>query len=842
MSLALLIGSLVAKAMLIFISFACFAYIYRESRRLPQVSHLKSWSGGFLMLGLTFLASFTSETALHLGGDQVAVLAYRLFLIAATVAPFMLFDGLLRLLGSRFQESRWPVWLFVVVWLLLLGGIFTGSAAADPSQLTLTGNGSVTNGVLLSGWLFLAVGLLVYLRHTRPQPKLQLWAAVSLISWLLALASVAVSYLRVDPYVAVLAVIAWGAFLLATALLGVAGQHDDPVVRQDPFRLVRRSLSLKIAIVQSAMLAILLFGLMLAAVVFFVNQNLDHQRQLIADRSALMASGLEAEQDRLLALLQAFALNDDRLVTAEDGSGGLPSALAELLTVSEGRWLRVIDQDGQLLFGNTGTDGDAAEPAGALVAVTEAQSGLTAVRYETDPKSGTSVLVAAVPIGLADGREAVLAVSAEVEACLNQYRGLASSPDSCGLLGPDGTVIVSTGEPNPADRLASLLPLDGQPERYDLELEGHGLASMTAIRDGRGRLIGYAYSSLASATVQASAVRLATMVILLSLLALTLMLISLMLVLAYILRPIRQLHQASVALEQGDYSVPVSGGQADELGQLSEAFNRMRQTIGQQTQRLQTHIQEQADFMVNTAHEMRTPLNIISWTTDMMRFGDTGRMNKQQLELLEQVRQTTARISGLVQNMRDAAQLQRGDFSLEISAFQVADVIDEVAGHMSVRAANKSVALEWQRPAGDWPLVLGDPQRTYQIILNLVSNAIKYTDSGGRITLTGKLAEASSPDGQAGRYLQLSVSDTGIGIPEDEQPRIFSRFFRGRQALASDIEGAGLGLYLVRQLVERQSGEAWFVSTPGQGTVFSFTLPASEADQAPKADATEPTS
>jgi signal transduction histidine kinase len=292
-----------------------------------------------------------------------------------------------------------------------------------------------------------------------------------------------------------------------------------------------------------------------------------------------------------------------------------------------------------------------------------------------------------------------------------------------------------------------------------------------------------------------------------------------------LLRPIGELQAAARAVEYEDYSVRVKYDSPDELGEMAGAFNNMSRTIAERTDSLRKALREQTDFLANTAHEILTPLNVIRWTLDMMRLGDTGRLTKEQMELLEQMHQTASRLTGLVQNLIETARMEQGKVVLKRAPMPVEDVIDEVAGLLSIRAREKGIVLQWKHPKEPLPPADIDRDRMHQVVLNLMNNAVKYTGQKGQITVTAAETDQASPDGPKGRFIQVSVQDTGRGIPKDDQSKIFSRFFRAANVAKDDIEGAGLGLYIVSKLVELHGGRVWFKSEEGVGSTFSFTIP-----------------
>jgi signal transduction histidine kinase len=295
--------------------------------------------------------------------------------------------------------------------------------------------------------------------------------------------------------------------------------------------------------------------------------------------------------------------------------------------------------------------------------------------------------------------------------------------------------------------------------------------------------------------------------------------------LARVLRPIRALRDAAEHIEKERYDVRIDYKGTDELGELAASFNRMQDTIARRTGELKTALREQQDFVDHTARELRNPVNIFRWTLELMRFGDTGRLNKDQLELLEQLHQTNERLLKVVQNLQDAVRIDQGKFTLKFRTVVMEDVIDEVAGMVAVRARGKGVTLHWNRPSKPLPAVRADSVYLLKIVHNLVSNAVKYTLKGGHVEVAAEVVDEASPGGKKGTFVRVNIEDNGIGIPQAEQGHIFERFYRAKNAIEGEIQGTGLGLFIAKHVIERHGGAVWFRSREEVGTTFSITIP-----------------
>jgi PAS domain S-box-containing protein len=218
-----------------------------------------------------------------------------------------------------------------------------------------------------------------------------------------------------------------------------------------------------------------------------------------------------------------------------------------------------------------------------------------------------------------------------------------------------------------------------------------------------------------------------------------------------------------------------------------------------------------ADFVSFVTHQLRTPLAGIRWMLELAE-QDAG---EDTTSYVVDARLSAERLIGLVNDLLDVARLEAGRLLSTPEATDLAALVDSVTAELRPLAHGKSQDLIFD-PPGDLPRVIVDPQLARQVILNLASNAIKYTPQGGHITVR-LLTTSGGVEG--------SVSDTGIGIPIDAQRRLFEKFYRAENALAVDTEGTGLGLYLVRLIVERSGGRIWCESREGEGSTFYFTLP-----------------
>ncbi|KAA0284617.1 MAG: GAF domain-containing protein [Chloroflexi bacterium] len=228
-----------------------------------------------------------------------------------------------------------------------------------------------------------------------------------------------------------------------------------------------------------------------------------------------------------------------------------------------------------------------------------------------------------------------------------------------------------------------------------------------------------------------------------------------------------------------------------------------------------------SEFVATVSHELRTPMTAIKGYVDILTMGAAGSLNENQMHFLEVVRNNIERLSILVSDLLDISRIESGRVKLEQGSVNLYEIAEEVVAEVLRRSQNddKPIALSLDAPRG-LPPVRGDSSRVRQIISNLVVNAYNYTPENGAILVN------IHPD-SVSEEVQVDVQDSGIGIKPEDQSRIFDRFYRGEHPLVLSTPGTGLGLPIVRQLVEMHNGRIWMKSSgvPGEGSTFSFTLP-----------------
>jgi signal transduction histidine kinase/putative methionine-R-sulfoxide reductase with GAF domain len=241
---------------------------------------------------------------------------------------------------------------------------------------------------------------------------------------------------------------------------------------------------------------------------------------------------------------------------------------------------------------------------------------------------------------------------------------------------------------------------------------------------------------------------------------------------------------------------------------------RLFEEIAQKSRELEIASQHKSQFVANMSHELRTPLAAILGYGELMQEGFYGQQSDKSLEALTRIHSNGKHLLGLINTVLDIAKIESGQFSLNLSEYAIESVVESVRSATESLAQNKKLAIKTE-VARSLPIGFGDEQRLTQVLLNLVGNAIKFTDSG-EVRVTARAVN--------GRFA-VSVADTGPGIPPAEQTRIFEQFHQVDSSLTKAKGGTGLGLAIAKQIVEMHGGRIWVESTVGKGSTFQMEIP-----------------
>lgn len=229
-----------------------------------------------------------------------------------------------------------------------------------------------------------------------------------------------------------------------------------------------------------------------------------------------------------------------------------------------------------------------------------------------------------------------------------------------------------------------------------------------------------------------------------------------------------------------------------------------------------------SDFLAQVSHELRTPLFALEKSLSLILDKTTGPLSGDQQKFLDMAGRNLKRLTLLINDLLDLSKLEAGKVALKREPEAVENVIEEALSMLKAWADTKTIRFEKAIQEGLPPVNI-DSNRTIQVLINLISNAIKFTPSQGVITV-----EASREDNQE---VRVCVQDTGIGIPPEELSKVFDKFYQIRSSAKTDVRGTGIGLTISKEIVELHGGRIWIESKVGEGTKFIFTLPLFKADQ-----------
>jgi signal transduction histidine kinase len=289
-------------------------------------------------------------------------------------------------------------------------------------------------------------------------------------------------------------------------------------------------------------------------------------------------------------------------------------------------------------------------------------------------------------------------------------------------------------------------------------------------------------------------------------------------------RPIFRLVRATEIVGRGDFDVSLPVTSRDELGVLTESFNQMAASLREkariEAERLSFEIasQHKSEFLANMSHELRTPLNAVIGFSEVLAERMFGDLNAKQEEYVQDILTSGRHLLALINDILDLSKVEAGRMELELAPFDLQAALANSLLLVRERALNHGLSLDLDVD-DRVSKVVADERRFRQIMLNLLSNAVKFTPDKGRVAVRAALRDG---------FVEIAVSDTGAGIPKEDQALIFEEFRQARGDSAGKREGTGLGLSLTKRLVEAHGGRLWVTSELGLGSTFTFTLPAKE--------------
>ena len=279
--------------------------------------------------------------------------------------------------------------------------------------------------------------------------------------------------------------------------------------------------------------------------------------------------------------------------------------------------------------------------------------------------------------------------------------------------------------------------------------------------------------------------------------------------------PLQRLNNGIEEVARGDFSRKIEVTSSDEIGQLTESFNTMARQLEANIAELEKAEQQRKDFVANVSHELRTPLTNIRSYAETLDDGVGELPPEMEKRFLGVILNESDRMTRILQDLLTLSRFDSGRDELRLTTFPFAKAVDDCYQAVLMDAQNHAHTMELNLP-DRLPQVRADRERVMQVMMNIVSNAIKYTPDGGRIVLSA---------GQAGDKVWMEVDDNGIGIPESDRERIFERFYRVDKARSRQSGGTGLGLSIAQEIMLRHGGSLYLVDKEEPGLTIRMELP-----------------
>lgn len=334
------------------------------------------------------------------------------------------------------------------------------------------------------------------------------------------------------------------------------------------------------------------------------------------------------------------------------------------------------------------------------------------------------------------------------------------------------------------------------------------MAITKVVRDHNGSLTGSVRYLVSMEKVDTQTTRVILLLILAGIFIMLLITLSGVYFIRSILLPVRQVSAGAKQIAQGDFGVRIDKSRNDELGQLCDSINNMAGELAA-TERMKN------DFISSVSHELRTPLTAIKGWAETLQEGVDPVTEEKGMNVI--IRESE-RLSGLVEELLDFSRLQSGRLRLTVSKLDILSELDEAVYLFTDRARTEQKTLHYEENTHLSP-VYGDVDRLRQVFVNIIDNALKYTDAGGTITVS-----SADRDGR----IFVNISDTGCGIPAEHLPNVKKKFYKANQL----VRGSGIGLAVADEIVSMHGGSLTLESQPGVGTSVTISLPTCAAVEA----------
>lgn len=283
-----------------------------------------------------------------------------------------------------------------------------------------------------------------------------------------------------------------------------------------------------------------------------------------------------------------------------------------------------------------------------------------------------------------------------------------------------------------------------------------------------------------------------------------------------IIRPLNFIRSVVKKVGEGDFAAHARVFSTKEIEELAQSVNEMIARL----QEARLHEKEvellKTEFVSLAAHQLRTPLSGMKWTLQGFLEGDFGILTNEQKEFLGRTYLSNEKMINLINDLLNVTRIEEGRYLYHPVPVQLKDVIGSLVKSYQEEARRRGILLTFFCSEKELPQVLADEEKIRLATENLIDNALRYTLKGGKVTVSLKRDTEN---------IEVSIQDTGIGVPDHERHRVFEKFFRAENARKIDTQGSGLGAYLAKNIVEAHEGKIWLESEEGRGTTFTFAIP-----------------
>jgi signal transduction histidine kinase len=295
-------------------------------------------------------------------------------------------------------------------------------------------------------------------------------------------------------------------------------------------------------------------------------------------------------------------------------------------------------------------------------------------------------------------------------------------------------------------------------------------------------------------------------------------------------RPLQVLKEVMNRIGRGNLNIKIHVMRKDEVGDLGRFVNDMVTKVRESRDRQEEVSKLKSEFISVAAHQLRTPLSVEKWAHNLIMDGDVGKINAKQRDLLVKADMANESMIRLIHNLLDAARIEQGRFGYTFMQMDFTPFIRMLMTEREAHAKKKKVNLYMDKKLPKKLIIMADEDRLSIALGNILDNAIRYTAAKGSVSVAVEASRA---------WLTIKIKDTGIGIVEQDQKRLFTKFYRGSNVIHMETEGTGIGLFISKNIIIAHGGEIWFQSSEAKGTTFFVKLPLSTSPRSPHTPTTE---